>query len=172
MPETSIERKAELVLDEIVASLEDSTNTDMFSSFPVPLEKVQAELSAYTNDQKRLVAELFHLQGSLLQYKDKYVKGIKALTASIELASEKGVGGADPESYFVRGKCYQYSDETELAIQDYTTSIEMQPRQDSAYMHRGHIYASEGRHAEAIEDYTTALRYCPSYQVSGVVFLK
>ncbi|MBQ3443284.1 MAG: hypothetical protein IJG33_08570, partial [Selenomonadaceae bacterium] len=44
------------------------------------------------------------------------------------------------------------------ALADYTTAIELAPRNGSAYRHRGHLYKEIERYSEAVEDYQLALK--------------
>jgi clan AA aspartic protease (TIGR02281 family) len=62
----------------------------------------------------------------------------------------------DPESYFGyyrRGWVKDHTGDTEGAIEDYTTSIELEPRYSYAYINRGVLYKLIGEEKQAKKDF-------------------
>ena len=59
--------------------------------------------------------------------------------------------------YMERGEAYETNDKRDLAIQDFTRVVELDPYNDLAYQRRGMLYALEEEYALAIRDYTEAI---------------
>ena len=65
--------------------------------------------------------------------------------------------------YYTRGIGSSEKGEVELAIQDYTEAIALDPKFAGAYYQRGLAYAKNSELDKAIEDYTRAIELKPDY---------
>ena len=78
--------------------------------------------------------------------------------------------------YYTRGIASSEKGEVELAIEDYTEAIVLDPKFAEAYYQRGLAYAKNGELDKAIEDYTTAIELKPNhadaYYNRGGAFLR
>ena len=63
--------------------------------------------------------------------------------------------------YFSRGNVYFEKGDVQLAIDDYTKSMFLNPNMDAVYLARGKAYSSMGRFVDAISDFDLALRINP-----------
>ena len=60
-------------------------------------------------------------------------------------------------AYNNRGAAYYDIGKYELAVSDYTKSLEIDPTDDMAYNNRGNAYVAIGKEKQAISDYTNAI---------------
>ena len=78
--------------------------------------------------------------------------------------------------YYDRGLCYELIGLADLAIEDITKSIEIEPRAEFRYERRGTIYFREKQLDRALTDYEQALvinpQYAPAIYARGIVKLK
>lgn len=68
----------------------------------------------------------------------------------------------DASSYNNRGVCYYDQGEYDLAIDDFTKTIDLDKRYYSAYVYRGRAWTKKGLYDKAIEDNSTALKLLDS----------
>ena len=61
-----------------------------------------------------------------------------------------------------RGEAYYTNGKADLAVQDFTRVIELDPYNDVAYQWRGMLCIQEGKHTLAVQDYTKAIDIDPS----------
>ena len=61
-------------------------------------------------------------------------------------------------AYYNRGVTYQASGKHQLAIDDFTRTIELQPEMTQAYLIRAKSYSTLGRQDRTINDLQTALQ--------------
>ncbi len=66
-----------------------------------------------------------------------------------------------PDAYYWRGVVYEDTQQYQVAIQDFTKVIELNPKYTSAYMERGRIYATLGKHLESIADFSRVIQLDP-----------
>ena len=67
------------------------------------------------------------------------------------------------QAYFNRGRAYAEQGDDDLAIDDYTAAIELDPQFAQAYNGRGRAYDEQGDYEQAMEDYTAAIELDPQY---------
>lgn len=67
------------------------------------------------------------------------------------------------DTYYQRGLAHAKKGEIELAIEDYTHAIALNPEFAEAYYQRGLAYAKKGELDKAITDYTKAIALKPDY---------
>jgi len=65
------------------------------------------------------------------------------------------------DAFYNSGKLYHIDGQHELAIQDYTEAIRLDPQYAIAYRGRGVVYSDLGQHQRAIQDYDKAIRIDP-----------
>jgi tetratricopeptide (TPR) repeat protein len=76
--------------------------------------------------------------------------------------------------YLLRGKAYKDTGEMNLALQDLSTSIKLDPSM-MAYKYRGEVFFKMGRYANAANDFTYALEFNQTlqlYKLRGESYLK
>ena len=77
--------------------------------------------------------------------------------------------------YYTRGLEHSRKGELELAIENYTRAIKLNPELVGAYRHRGNAYRAKGELDKAIADYTQAIKRKPkvaeSYYIRGEAWL-
>ena len=71
--------------------------------------------------------------------------------------------GQTSEEYFDRAYDYAENGEYQLAIDNYTKAIRIDPDDATAYYNRGVAYYDLGNYEDAIADYTRAIRIDPDY---------
>ena len=71
--------------------------------------------------------------------------------------------GQTAEEYFDKGFDYLNSGEYQLAIENYTKCLRIDPDDALAYYNRGWNYDELGNYEDAIADYTRAIRIDPDY---------
>ena len=71
--------------------------------------------------------------------------------------------GQTAEEYFKKAFDYGESGEHQLAIDNFTKSLRIDPDDALAYYNRGWNYDELGNHEEAIADFTRAIRIDPDY---------
>ena len=78
--------------------------------------------------------------------------------------------------YYTRGMAASEKGEVELAIEDYTEAIALDPKFAEAYYQRGLAYRKKGEVELAIADYTQAIElksdYADAYYNRGGAFLR
>ena len=67
------------------------------------------------------------------------------------------------DAFYDSGKLYHIDVQQELAIQDYTEAIRLDPQYAIAYYTRGYAYYDLGQYERAIQDYDEAIRLNPQY---------
>jgi len=75
--------------------------------------------------------------------------------------------------HFLRGLVYRGQGDIDLAIKDFSTSIQMRPSYD-AYMRRGEMYFEKGAYNIAEDNFTEAIEMNPSieaYKLRGLTYL-
>jgi tetratricopeptide (TPR) repeat protein len=75
--------------------------------------------------------------------------------------------------HFLRGLVYRGQGDIDLAIKDFSTSIQMRPSYD-AYMRRGEMYFEKGAYNIAEENFAEAIEMNPSieaYKLRGLTYL-
>jgi Tfp pilus assembly protein PilF len=65
--------------------------------------------------------------------------------------------------HYNQGNAYFRKSQYDLAISEYTKSIEIDPKQPNAHNNRGLTYAQKGHYDQAIADYTKAIDLDPKY---------
>jgi len=73
----------------------------------------------------------------------------------------------DAATYFCRGSAYEKKGELDLAIQDYTQALNLNPKLAVAYFCRGSAYEKKGELDLAIQDYTQALNLNPKFALAS-----
>ena len=68
----------------------------------------------------------------------------------------------DAETYFQRGNAYFNQKQYELAIQEYTKAIQLNPNSDGAYNNRGSVYEKLKQYERAFQEYSKALQLNPN----------
>ena len=78
------------------------------------------------------------------------------------------------DAFYDSGKLYHIDGQHELAIQDYTEAIRLDPQYAIAYRGRGVVYSDLGQHQRSIQDYDEAIRLDPldadAYSNRGVAY--
>tara|TARA_B100001250_G_scaffold407858_1_gene429320 strand:+ start:602 stop:1150 length:549 start_codon:yes stop_codon:yes gene_type:complete len=77
-----------------------------------------------------------------------------------------GFGQAD-KKYFDKAYDYGENGEYQLAINNYSKAIRINPDNASAYLNRGVAYEGLEKYEEAIADYTRAIKIDPEYAEKG-----
>ena len=67
------------------------------------------------------------------------------------------------DAFYNSGKLYHIDGQHELAIQDYTEAIRLDPQYAIAYRGRGVVYSDLGQHKRSIQDYDEAIRLNPLF---------
>jgi len=75
-----------------------------------------------------------------------------------------------PEFYFFRGDEFRRNRQRDLAIEDYTAAISIDPRYGSAYINRGEVFLEKGQFDQAIADFSKAIALEP-YSVDSRINL-
>jgi len=108
-------------------------------------------------------------------YNDKFeiLKGLKqykeaesAITQAIKISPQAIF-------YYNRGKLYYEQKKWDLALLDFSKSIDIYPLFDEAYKNRGHIYYEQKKWNLALANYDQALKYNPDgeiYQKRGIIY--
>jgi tetratricopeptide (TPR) repeat protein len=65
------------------------------------------------------------------------------------------------QAYNNRGFAYKSIKEYDLAIEDYTTAIKLNPNPETAYNNRGYAFYDKKEYDLAIEDYNKAIQLDP-----------
>jgi tetratricopeptide (TPR) repeat protein len=65
------------------------------------------------------------------------------------------------KAYYNRGNVYSNRNQYKNAIEDYTTSIGVEPNFAEAYYNRANAFAKIGQYAKAIADYDSVIRLRP-----------
>jgi tetratricopeptide (TPR) repeat protein len=65
------------------------------------------------------------------------------------------------EMYFMRGAAHYSLQEADLALADYSESIQLDPQDAKAYTNRGILYKNLGKSDQALADYAEAIRLDP-----------
>ena len=68
----------------------------------------------------------------------------------------------DPEAFFIRGRAYQYLDDHQNAIDDFTQLIRLQPGRHQPFGLRGTQYSHIKEWGKAIDDFTQVIRLQPN----------
>ena len=71
--------------------------------------------------------------------------------------------GQTSEEYFDKGVEYGKNGDYQLAIDNFTRAIRIDPDYADAYYNRGNLYNALGNYEDAIADYTRAIRIDPDY---------
>ena len=71
--------------------------------------------------------------------------------------------GQTAEDYFNKAYDYAENEQYQLAIDNYTSALRINPDYAEAYYNRGSAYNDLGNYTAAIADYTSALRIDPDY---------
>lgn len=66
-------------------------------------------------------------------------------------------------AYFGRGNAWSSKEEYDKAIEDYTTSIKINPNDANIYYNRGNAWYGAKDNDKAIKDYTTAIKINPDF---------
>jgi tetratricopeptide (TPR) repeat protein len=69
----------------------------------------------------------------------------------------------DAEPYYIRGFKWAKIDRYDLAINDFTKAIDINPRYAEAYSKRGAAYINKGEYDKAISDSNKAIEINPNY---------
>ena len=70
------------------------------------------------------------------------------------------------DAFYDSGKLYHIDGQHELAIQDYTEAIRLDPQYAIAYRGRGVVYSDLGQHQRSIQDYDEAIRLDPQSAIA------
>jgi len=105
-----------------------------------------------------------------------YNGAIEALTDALNQAAVPEQMIEPAAIYFYRGTAYAVKGNTDSAIRDYNTAIEINPNDADVYNNRGIAYTVNGALDSAIRDYNTAIEINPNdadtYYNRGVAFKK
>ena len=71
--------------------------------------------------------------------------------------------GQTAEEYFNKAEDYVENEQYQLAIDNYTSAIKINPDYAKAYNNRGSAYANLENYKAAIADYTSAIRINPDF---------
>lgn len=89
---------------------------------------------------------LFHsFRGQSHFFRKKYPEAIKSYTSALELKPEV-------RHFLIRSISYYKTDQLDLAIEDCTNALEMEPGNSSAYLQRGHLLLQQENYEEALSD--------------------
>ncbi len=106
---------------------------------------------------------------SLLLSSLVYGAGIAEYTKAIDESPED----MKYKFHFLRGLVYRGQGDIDLAIKDFSTSIQMRPSYD-AYMRRGEMYFEKGAYNIAEDNFAEAIEMNPSieaYKLRGLTYL-
>jgi tetratricopeptide (TPR) repeat protein len=81
--------------------------------------------------------------------------------AIIDFGEAIGFNDMNPKNYLMRGECFFYTHNNELAIEDFNKSLQYAPNDSEAYLWRGTAHANLGKDDFAIKDYEQAIRLDP-----------
>lgn len=81
---------------------------------------------------------------------------VKLLTKAAQLAPESAA------AFTARGDAYMMKGDYDLAIADYSRSIELRPSTGTPYNNRGVAYVRKGDHARAMQDFDKAIQLDPT----------
>ena len=85
-------------------------------------------------------------------HKDELEKQIKDLKDQVELTAK---------DYFNKAYDYAENEQYQLAIDNYTSALKINPDYAKAYYNRGNAYVELKNYTAAIADYTSALKINP-----------
>lgn len=89
---------------------------------------------------------LFHsFRGQSYFFRKRYTEAVKSYSAALELKP-------DVRHFLIRSISYYKIDQLELAIQDCTYALEMEPGNSSAYLQRGHLFLQQEKYEDALHD--------------------
>jgi tetratricopeptide (TPR) repeat protein len=95
-------------------------------------------------------------KGCSLAFLKKYKSAIKYLS----IAVEKGI--EDDSLYYRRGICYEETNMIDLAINDYSKAIAINPNNADAYYNRGNLYLNTSDIIQAKRDYEKNIEIEPT----------
>lgn len=106
------------------------------------------------------VGNLYRAEGHLEEGESffllrKYPESIKSLSEAISLNPMRA------RSYFMRGRAYNKIGETGKAVNDFSTSLQMNSNSVEALDHRASIFMRGGRYDKALADYRSILKLQP-----------
>jgi len=87
----------------------------------------------------------------LMKQKD-YDQALKRLAEAI------GMNPTDPDLYYLRGKCFLYLNNKDLAIADLNRTLDLSPQMWRAFLLRGIAYSLINRDQAASKDFEDAIR--------------
>jgi tetratricopeptide (TPR) repeat protein len=129
------------------------TDADIESSSPVtsPTTRVQSGTIAMAGaDIDAVLARAKELRAA-----EQHQEAIDVLTTAIQSSPHAKL-------YFSRGRTFDFCDQDEKAVADYTKAIELDPTKAAYYYHRGSALAYPlGQDEEAIDDFEKALELDP-----------
>jgi tetratricopeptide (TPR) repeat protein len=104
---------------------------------------------------KEAFAEVCCTIAKQLGEEKKYIESMHYANRAIE------VKPGYPWAYLIRGIAYRNQQQYDLAIEDYTTAIGLDPKDAAAYNNRGRVYDEQQEYDLAIDNYTTAIGLDP-----------
>lgn len=118
-------------------------------------EKLLAVLQAQGEDS----AQFYIWQGRVLQNAGQLDEAVSAYSKAVNRQPE------DPQAYRMRGNVFKDMEDYEAALEDYTSSLELEPE---AYWfnRRGLVYEETKQYDKALQDYTKALELDPRWAVA------
>jgi tetratricopeptide (TPR) repeat protein len=120
--------------------------------------KVQEDLST------RLAYSVLITLGLIKLEAQNYKDGIPLFTEALDQKSV--LGAVKYSAYFYRAFAHQQNGDTDLAIADYTSSINAKDNIPESYNNRGNSYYRKGEYDAAINDYAESIRLKPGYAVA------
>lgn len=89
---------------------------------------------------------LFHsFRGQSHFFRKRYAEAIKSYTSALELKPEV-------RHFLIRSISYYKTDQIDLAIEDCTYALEMEPGNSSAHLQRGHLFLQQENYEAALSD--------------------
>lgn len=120
-------------------------------------KKKQVE-TAISKEEKNFQVNQLLEKASEQKLRKEYDKAIETYNAAILLDPDFAI------SYFSRADVYDMKGRRQLAIEDYTRFISMDPaRAFLAYLNRGNVYEREGQYDKALNDFNQAIAMAPDH---------
>jgi tetratricopeptide (TPR) repeat protein len=142
-PETTQERKANLLFEQALLFNASEKNEEAIASYDKALEIKPDKHEAYYN------------RGNSLANLGRYEEAIASYDMALEIKPD------DHEAYYNRGNSLDNLGRYEEAIASYDMALEIKPDKHEAYYNRGISLRKLGRYEEAIASYDMALEIKP-----------
>lgn len=91
-------------------------------------------------------ALFYSFRGQTHFFRKRYSESIKSYTSALNLKPEV-------RHFLIRSLSYYKTDQIELAIEDCTYALEMEPGNSSAHLQRGHLFLQQENYEDALSDF-------------------